>query len=71
MTNAFSVPGLISALLLLICAAAFARRSPSLRSLFLSDKKGTAYKMSVIGKRLHVYVSASCFVMSLWLLFFR
>ena len=74
MTNIFSLPGLISAGLLLTCSCAYIRRSPALRNFFLTEKKGgrgTPYKMSVIGTRLHAQVAFSCVVMGLYLLFAR
>ena len=72
MTNAFSLPGLVTACLLLICSCAYIKRSPTLRSVFLSERKGAAgtpYKMSVIGTRLSLQVSLACVGMALYLLY--
>ena len=72
MTNVWSLPGLLTALLLVICSSAYARKVPTLRRLLLSEKTGlpgTLYKCSVIGTRLHWQVSASCIMLSAYLLF--
>ena len=51
MTNVWSLPGLLTALLLVICSSAYARKVPTLRRLLLSEK--TAYRelSQVLGHR--------------------
>ena len=74
MTNIYSFPGMCAAILLVICSCAYMRRVPQLRKLFLSEKRGamgTLYKASVIGTRLHAWVSLSCGAMALYLLLLK
>ena len=71
MTNAYSLPGLLCVLLLVICSAAYVRRIPTLRRLLMSEKSGlpgTLYKCAVVGTRLHWQVSAASALLGVYLL---
>lgn len=73
MTNAFHVDGLVVVALLVICTCAYIRQVPRLKQFFLSERKGpfgALYKASVIGTRLHVFVSAACVTMAFYVLLF-
>ncbi|VDO14713.1 unnamed protein product [Rodentolepis nana] len=71
---AYSLDGVITIGLLFICACAYMRRVTKLRNWMFSENKGfwgILYKSAVIGIRLHIVVSLSCFSMACYLLFFR
>lgn len=74
MTNAYTFDGLVVFGLLVICTCAYMRRVPRLKQWFLSEKKGfwgVFYKASVIGTRLHFFVSVSCVLAGCYLLFIK
>ncbi|KAM5181935.1 protein kish-B [Mantella aurantiaca] len=74
MTNAYSLDGLLVFSLLFICTCAYFRKVPRLRTWLLSEKKGVwgvFYKAAVIGSRLHLAVSLSCFAMAFYVLFIK
>jgi len=74
MTNIYSASGLLVALLLLICTAAYLHQVPRLREWLFAEKKGVQgalYKASVIGRRLHMPVALLCFATAAGLLFFQ
>lgn len=73
MTNAFHVDGLVVVALLVICTCAYIRQVPRLKQFFLAEKKGpfgALYKASIIGTRLHIFVSAACVTMAFYILLF-
>ena len=73
MTNAFHFDGLVVLVLLTICTCAYIRQVPKLKDFFLSEKKGpfgALYKASVLGTRLHIFVSLSCVFMAFYVLLF-
>ncbi|KAK6750103.1 hypothetical protein RB195_002224 [Necator americanus] len=72
--NAYSLDGLIVVALLVICSCAYLKRVPRINNWLLSEKKGffgIFYKASVIGVRLHSFVSAACFLAAAYTLFIR
>ncbi|KAK6015548.1 DnaJ domain protein [Ostertagia ostertagi] len=72
--NAYSLDGLVIVALLVICSCAYLKRVPRINSWLLSEKKGffgVFYKASVIGVRLHSFVSAACFLAAGYTLFIR
>ena len=73
MTNAFHFDGLVVLVLLVICTCAYIKQVPRLREFFLSEKKGpfgALYKASVLGTRLHIFISLSCVIMAFYVLIF-
>lgn len=70
----YTFDGLVVFGLLVICTCAYMRRVPRLKQWFLSEKKGfwgVFYKASVIGTRLHFFVSVSCVLAGCYLLFIK
>lgn len=71
---AYTFDGLVVFGLLVICTCAYMRRVPRLKQWFLSEKKGfwgVFYKASVIGTRLHFFVSVSCVLAGFYLVFIK
>jgi len=74
MTNVYSFDGLLIFSLLLICTSAYLKRIPRLKQWMFSEKKGffgIFYKAAVIGTRLHLFVSVSCVISALYLVFLQ
>ncbi|VDM30892.1 unnamed protein product [Hydatigera taeniaeformis] len=74
MVSAYSLDGVLTVGLLLICTCAYMRRVTKLRNWLFSENKGfwgILYKAAVIGIRLHILVSLSCFSMACYVLLFR
>jgi hypothetical protein len=77
MSALFDFPSLLIMMLLVICSATFAR---SLRPEIFNDAKnvrshtgflGIAWKASRIGERLSLYVSGSCLIAAIYILFIK
>ncbi|KAJ5072097.1 protein kish-b [Anaeramoeba ignava] len=69
MVNAYSAEGFVAVILLIICSTAYLRTTKRLKEMFLKTKKGILYKASVIGIRLHYFVSISCFLLAGYITF--
>ena len=71
MTNAYHFDGLVVVALLVICTCAYVRQVPKLKQFFLSEKKGifgALYKASIIGTRLHIFISIFCTITAFYLI---
>uniref|UniRef100_A0A1I7XQY9 Protein kish-B n=1 Tax=Heterorhabditis bacteriophora TaxID=37862 RepID=A0A1I7XQY9_HETBA len=72
--NAYSFDGVLVISLLVICSCAYLRRVTRVNNWLLSEKKGffgIFYKASVIGIRLHSFISISCLVAAFYTVFLR
>ncbi|KAE9417533.1 hypothetical protein Angca_006821, partial [Angiostrongylus cantonensis] len=73
-SSAYSLDGIVVVILLVICSCAYLKRVPRISTWLLSEKKGflgVFYKASVIGIRLHSFVSTACFLAAVYTLFIR
>ncbi len=72
MSALFDFPSLLVMLLLIICSATFARSlRPKIYSRADTGVYGIAWKASRIGERISLYVSGSCVIAAIYILFIK